>query len=636
MLLSSSSRAAAPKPLKFGATTKSTDRYLSIKHLLPSTPIGSPSLPSILPRHGKKPPKLNSRKIVRFILWLSFVIGIYYLISFGKKGGRNPGHGHPPLGAKDSTTFATSSGQTYEIVEASELPEHPTPLALTDSSGKHHWTISIPDASKFPLSPTEYFDICSQADEVARHVAGSDGQHYEAADGNSKDYYYEDPNFIDVDSAISRNLLPSTREKSSHPDDIRNNLPICDRSLTYVLSGHDASLGSALLGLWLSYALSLREQRTFFIDDTHFPYGNYTTFFANKLPPPKCRLPPPSHRFPCPHQAKHLIVSAATTSWTFGAEFHAHFSQEEIFALARTGYEALWHLRPEDETYILNRASKLRNPNPTISNSPTANDEGSPLSNGLVGMHIRRGDRHPFSLAYSRNYIPPSTYMATALRLVGQNTQQWTFLLASDDADLYNSNHPDLPNVVRAQERVSLASKKALEKMGVKSGLGWEGGFFKDVFWGLGLSEEEKLSTKRSGKGNAGVGYGSPMPMKEKGRFGEKDVDGREKRVHHHDNSKPHKSSQPKSQKGLVLAGVEAAIGDRDYRTDPTKEALQLRELIGRAYLLDLAVLAQSDKVVCAVSANACRILAVMLGWERMQTDWHNIDGLYEWRVMDY
>ncbi|KAH7243853.1 hypothetical protein B0J15DRAFT_515502 [Fusarium solani] len=48
-----------------------------------------------------------------------------------------------------------------------------------------------------------------------------------------------------------------------------------------------------------------------------------------------------------------------------------------------------------------------------------------------------------------------------------------------------------------------------------------------------------------------------------------------------------------------------------------SEETLRLRSLVGRAYMMDLAVLAgASDKVVCTVSAMGCRLLAVMMGWE--------------------
>ncbi|OCT46831.1 hypothetical protein CLCR_01872 [Cladophialophora carrionii] len=638
MLLSS--RSNPPKPLIFG-TTKS-DRYLSIKHLLPSTPIPSPSLPSILPRHGKKPPKLNSRRIVRSILWLSFLIAVYYLVSFGKRTSHQVAE----------LTFLTSLGKTYEIIEASELPDYPTPLAVTDAKGKHHWTISIPQNLRFPLAPTEYADICSQALEVGRHVAAKPSKPEHTAS-----YYHKDASFIDVAEAQARNFLPPEPSSAAHSSE-DGGLPVCDRSLTYILDAADAGFGSALLGIWLSYSLARHEGRAFFIDDTDFPYGNFSTFFTSMpQPDPPCRLPPASHRVPCPHQANHLVVSAATTPWIFGPAFHAHFSRREIFDLAREGYEALFHLRPEDAAYALNRASKLRaaadngNAGPNSDGARGQDDsDGDTVENGLVGIHIRRGDRHPFSLAYAQNYIPPEQYMSTARRLVGQSPH-WRFLVASDDADMYE--HVDLQGAQRAQEKVSLASKRSLERMGHGGGggggggrgaLGWEGGFFKDVFWGLGLPEELKWGPKK---------VGSPMPMKEKHRFGEKGADGREKRVHHHESAHSGRNKKKtttttgvtgdhgegETVKGLVRQDREAEREpDRDYRTDPTKEALQLRELLGRAYLLDLAMLAQSDKVVCGVSANACRILAVMLGWERAfeKKDWNNVDGGYEWRIMDY
>ena len=615
MLLSS--RANPPKPLQFGGGSRSkTDHYLSIKHLLPSTPVPSPSLPSILPRHGKKPPKLDSRKIVRFLLWLSFIIGVYYLVAFGKR------KSHHIVGGAD-LPFFTSLGKTYEIVEASELPDHPTPLALTDHKGIHHWTISIPQNLGFPLPPSEYADICEQSEEVARHVAGSGSRKYKA---EGEGYYDEDATFIDVGEAMTRGFLPAETHSDATSANKDNHLPVCEKSLTYVLDAADAGLGSALLGMWLSYSLARLENRAFFIDDAHFPYGNYSTFFTSPqthFPSSPCRPPPPSHRVSCPHHAKHLVVTAATTSWIFGEAFHQHYSKREIFDMAREGYEALFHLRPEDETYTTNRALKLRKG----LNSLPQNGEGSAnvQENGLVGIHIRRGDRHPFSLPYSQNYIPPAHYLTLAHALVGKSPH-WTFLVASDDADMY-ADHTDLPDTLRAQERISLASKKHLAKLNngkADGGLGWEGGFFKDVFWNLGLDEDVKWETRKKG---------SPLPMKTKERFGDGE------RVHHHDSHKSHRRNA-KGAKGKSAAEIvaDADAVERDYRTHPTKEALQLRELLGRAYLLDLAMLAKSDKVVCGVSANACRILAVMLGWERSfeKHDWNNVDGGYEWRVLDY
>ena len=61
---------------------------------------------------------------------------------------------------------------------------------------------------------------------------------------------------------------------------------------------------------------------------------------------------------------------------------------------------------------------------------------------------------------------------------------------------------------------------------------------------------------------------------------------------------------------------------------------MKLRELVGRAYLLDLAVLAKADTMVCTVSSTACKLLAVMMGWDKAFKEgrWRNIDGDFDWK----
>jgi len=73
---------------------------------------------------------------------------------------------------------------------------------------------------------------------------------------------------------------------------------------------------------------------------------------------------------------------------------------------------------------------------------------------------------------------------------------------------------------------------------------------------------------------------------------------------------------------------------------NPSAETMRLREFIGRAYLMDLAVLGSSDAVVCTVSAMGCKLLAVMLGWEDafeiQGGGWKNIDGDFEWKGVSW
>lgn len=75
---------------------------------------------------------------------------------------------------------------------------------------------------------------------------------------------------------------------------------------------------------------------------------------------------------------------------------------------------------------------------------------------------------------------------------------------------------------------------------------------------------------------------------------------------------------------GDVGVGKDVGVG---------QHAMRLRELVARAYLLDLVVLARMDGVVCASSSAACRVLAVMGGWEGESDGdrWMNVDDGRGW-----
>jgi len=295
---------------------------------------------------------------------------------------------------------------------------------------------------------------------------------------------------------------------------------------------------------------------------------------------------------PCPHHARHLVVSAATAANTFGGAFNDEFEdprkmevyrQKPIFALARLGYEKLFHLADADQVYVDKRiadfVSKVIRPD-------------SELINGqITGIHVRRGDRHPYEFQYRDSYIPLNIYIEEAQELLtlafnwsGLDTSMYAAaeahcitLVASDDPEVYASD--EFSNALRAQDVIKLASAEpsspqasasAIRKF-IDESVGWEGGFFSSMFWSLG---------------------------------------------------KP--TSVPAS---------AAEIGDTNL--SPTEEALRLRELLGRAYLMDLAVLGgASDRVLCTVSSMGCRLLAVMMGWEHAMEKygWVNIDGDFDWR----
>ncbi|MCJ1396597.1 hypothetical protein MMC18_009488 [Xylographa bjoerkii] len=582
-------------------TSDSTARH-SFPVLLESPP--SPRLPSLLPYHGKKPSSYRFRRSSHyFIKALSGIAAIGLLVWFISTTNQFDR-------ARFDISYLTYNGERHELIGDNYLPKEPMPVALTDHNGRTRWTVYIPENQDVPLTPSVYADLCSQSEDMAAHVAEMAGYGTLHIHKHGSDYYHVDKNFMDVKEAEGHGLLtgrkakPQTRSwKSSDPitnttstEDILNTTEdakspeVCERSLTYVLESSDAGFGHTLLGLWLAYGLAVHEKRAFFIDDSHWygppsspkiqlttdlrAYGTYTTFF--RPPPlPLCLSPPPHHKFPYPHSARHLLVSAATHPWTFGAAFTSHFSsphkpsplrQKHIFALLRTGHDALFHLASPDADYLSQRLSLLSN---------QRRSAGGPL----IGIHVRHGDRHPWEAQYRESYLPLERYadaahaLATQLPTPGNaSAAQPTdatprVLLASDDPEVYSS--PVFATALRAQEQILLASKTSfpapqqplqpIHKF-VDESAGWEGGFYKDVFWGLGRAAK----TARRGVG----------------------------------------------------------------RERPGELALQLRGLLGRSYLLDLAVLGRADAVVCAASSVACRVLGVMVGWEGVVgIRWGDVDG---------
>lgn len=155
-------------------------------------------------------------------------------------------------------------------------------------------------------------------------------------------------------------------------------------------------------------------------------------------------------------------------------------------------------------------------------------------------------------------------------------------VVASDDPDVYTAE--TFSSTLRAQELIRLASRSSIytppeptdpgPRKFVEESVGWEGGFFAPMFWSLGRP-----------------------------------------------------SALPKTGAEQPSTSVPA-----------TEEALRLRELVGRAYLMDLAVLGASDRIVCTVSSMGCKMLGVMMGWEKMvELDgWKNVDGDWEWRGVEW
>ena len=489
-------------------------------------------------------------------------------------------------------------------VAGETTPSHPpTAHLVTDAHGNSRWTVTIPHNYSFPLPGRNYQDLCTQGTLLRDRIVDGKRSLQTKAFWRKSNYYTSDPTFLDIQDAENAGVLPTAETKESSN--------VCEKSLTFVLDHEDASFGKSLLLLWLSYGLAKKEERAFFIDDSRWAWGKYGTYF---LPPPSARCSrPAAHRIvPCPHNAKHLVISSATISWSFSPEFDTEFTlarkhgftrQSRIYELLRTGYENLFKLTGEDSLYAAARIAKFK-------------EEADSSGTAMIGMHIRRGDLHPFEFQYNLDYLPLERYAEGARSLLSSTLApkgtteeslfvnaeaKSSFVLASDDPSILDSaelQHAISPfTSQRAQERILLATKATLDKSSpvvpqvspdsvyvkhVEKNAGWEGGFYRALFFSLGNAVQTK-----PGSGTA--------------------------------------------EKLSSLPGVTSSKEDGDFRSI-SEQALHLREFVGRAYLLDLAVLGESDGVVCSVSSATCRALAVMMGRDAVRDgNWLNVDDGRSW-----
>lgn len=481
------------------------------------------------------------------------------------------------------------------------LPDFPTPIVVSDSRKRSKWTVSIPRDYDFPLSVKEYAGMSGRCREVASHARDL---HHKTPLSNEMMLAYDNPDdyFVDVHEAERTGLLPAAG-RAKPPKRSGNFVgldwesmagkPVCESSLTYALESPEAGIGGSLMTLWTLYALAKEQGRAFFIDDSRWAYGAYMDMF--QAPPvPDCRPPPRHQMVPCPVQARHLVVSSVTTKDVFPALLAKHrrdtgadSSQRDLLELARTGYRTLFKLTKEDRDYVDKRIKELEG---------KAKTDGTTIQDApIIGLHIRRGDQHPLEYQYRDTYIPAEVFLSQAQHLAemhyndtkieGEKRKAIT-VIASDDPMVHKES--DFLDAYLAQQRIRLASKEAIEQANpdphvlhhfVEEAHGWDGGFFAPMFWNLGAERKNN-------------------------------------------------------------AAATAAPGDYSKSMEPPSEqTLRLRSFIGRAYMMDLAVLAgASDKVVCAVSAMGCRMLGVMMGWERAMEKgaWVNVDGGYSWSGLSW
>jgi hypothetical protein len=507
----------------------------------------------------------------------------------------------------------------HEMTETSSLPDHPSTI-LGKVNNKDTWTIWIPSSHGFPLRPRQYEQLCSQANEIVSR--------------QTKSMFASKAQYMDIGEASRTEML-----RAGHLEPV--SAQTCKSSLTYVMDTDDAGMGNTLLSLWLAYGIAVKEGRAFFVDDARWlvlilshpfhttnmyrAYGNYSSYF--KAPPnPGCQPAPANYRVPCPKSASHLVV---TTSLVHSLIPSHSSSQQDIFSLMRTGYESLFHLADHgDYEYLQTRKDSVF-------------AEIHSRGGSTVGLHIRRGDMHPQEKMFEADYLPLTRYMDDAHTFLAHhnpvNRQHESALntllspftakpdlkrdlarsigasqlfVASDDPLVFET--PELSGTMRAQERFHLATKADLEGTVDKSKApspldtlhGWDGGFYRSVFLSLGRPDHRTILPPKHA-----ILAGSSVESEEHRRIAKAAIDAT-----------------------TVVETSNNPWQASDSLEAPSNEALAMRTLIGRGYLLDLAVVGQCDAIICDVGSAACRVLGVMAGWEKVkQGQWRNIDGHVGW-----
>lgn len=484
-----------------------------------------------------------------------------------------------------------------EMVAPVVPPVFPTPVMARDKSGHSHWTVSIPPYHDFPLSTEDYARLSGQCREVSARARDASQPCDSATEQPHPSCDTKDESFVDVDRAEGTGLLPAPSQRGPVKDSghfvglagaSTSTQPVCDTSLTFVLESPDAGLGNAMMMMWTFYGLAKAQKRAFFVEDTRWAYGRFTDVFRNPAAP-SCRPPPRHYMLPCPFQAKHLVVSSVTAKDVFPGMFSEFLRDagtgdeiRDLMGLARTGYQSLFALQERDQEYVNKRVVELRaEANP---------DSASAVNAPVIGLHIRHGDQHPLEYQYEGAYIPAQVFLDTAQTLVdahynrtvsADTARPYVTVVASDDPTVHEE--PSFSHAFPAQERIRLASKTAVQ-----------------------AAERDHHVLHHSVDESFGWEGGFFAPMFWSLGFARKN------------NAK-------------VDGSGPGAI--------PSEETLRLRSYVGRAYIMDLAVLAgASDNIVCAVSAMGCRLLAVMMGWEESIRGgrWVNVDGGYGWAGINW
>jgi hypothetical protein len=258
----------SPPPQSAASGAFLSPTVASRRGLLLRSPPPSPSLPSLIHRHGRKQLPVGSSKLwKRAILGMLGVALLVWLVLSSV------------YGSKKQPWHYEGDGEEWEMVGGNKLPLNASAVAVQDASGKMRWTVSIPASFDFPLRPEQYKHICHQSHELAKELR-QDAQANKGFAKRMLNYYQKDKYYIDVHDAEAQALLPPSRadgRPKGFVDDeaiasgrATAGLQVCDKTLTYVMETSETGFGDTLMRMWMAYGLAKAEGRTFFLDDTRW------------------------------------------------------------------------------------------------------------------------------------------------------------------------------------------------------------------------------------------------------------------------------------------------------------------------------------------------------------------------------
>lgn len=455
-------------------------------------------------------------------------------------------------------------------------------ISPTENDKTIYWTFKVPKLLSELLMPEQYAQMCASAHMAAMEArAIAEGKPVGQARMSHKPYYWVDDLFKDPadddgeeGEAIAHGVGSVKGERE---------LPVCNSTLTYLLDETDARIGTSLMGIWTAYALAQREGRAFFIDDSRWVYGSWSTYFQ---PPPKpnCRPPPKYQVIPCPRTARHLLITRATHDANFGHEFNEYFEdpramdtlrQRKIFALLREGYEALFYPSAHLSELTGKRLNEIRK-----MYSP---QEGQ----GIAMIHIRHGDLHPLTFKYRHSYLPLDAYISSARTMVNGSN-----LLILSDATLSTAIpavqsahpppafHPELYTLVPDpddddEEDVPAHNPRPSDEVLLP-------GFYAEIVRDMDLTVRKEWA-----------------------------------KSYVLDLSIARELLDPDFDYTFPYAGAESDGEGEEYVETPSPN--------------------EKNVVVCGLRAAGCRMLGVIVGWEGMIGGrWKNVDGLWGWRGLEW